>query len=141
MRSLWMPGSTSPQRNAFTVTRLSSESASPRYLPFLAAKCWEYAVAPPEVICETVCKLRVVDLATASIGFLWIPRPVLHPCTHNELANGFLGNRDQKPTEKRVWGMADEKKYAAIEERCEGEVREMVALIHAMTAQCQKNGE
>ncbi|HJJ96134.1 MAG TPA: hypothetical protein O0X38_00610 [Methanocorpusculum sp.] len=110
-------------------------------LPFLAAKCQEYAVAPPEVIYETVCKLRVVDLATAGIGFLRIPRPVLHPCTHNELANGFLGDRDQKPTGKRVWDMADEKEYASIEERCEGEVREMVALMHAMTTQCQKNGE
>jgi len=108
-------------------------------LPFLAAKCREYAVAPPEVIYETVCKLRVVDLATAGIGFLQIPRPVLHPCTHNELANGFLGERDQKPTGKHVWNMADGKEYAAIEERCEGEVREMVALMNAMTTQCQKN--
>ena len=124
------------------MTRLSSESASPRYLPFLAAKCWEYTVAPPEVIIyETVCKLRVIDLAIAGIRFLRIPRPVLHPCTRNELANRFLGDRDQKPTGKRVWDMADEKEYAAIEERCEGEVREVVALIHAMTAQCQKNGE
>lgn len=110
-------------------------------LPFFTTKCREYAVAPPEVIYETVCKLRVVDLATAGIGFLQIPRPVLHPCTHNELANRFLGERNQKPTGKRVWDMMDEKEYGAIEERCEGEVREMVALMNAMTSLCQKNEE
>ena len=95
----------------------------------------------PEIIYETVCKLRVVDLATAGIGFLQIPRPVLHPCTHNELANGFLGERDQKPTGKRVWEMADEMEYAEIEKRCEGEVREMVAMMNVMTGLCQKNRE
>ena len=110
-------------------------------LPFLAAKCQEYQVAPPEIIYETVCKLRVVDLATAGIGFLQIPRPVLHPCTHNELASGFLGERDQKPTGKRVWEMADEMEYAEIEKRCEGEVREMVAMMNVMTGLCQKNRE
>lgn len=107
-------------------------------MPFLAAKCREFQVAPPEEIYETLCKLRVVDLATAGIGFLQIPRPVLHPCTHNELANGFLGERDQKPTGKRVWTMADEKDYEGIEERCEGEVREMVALMDAMLGKCRK---
>ncbi len=101
-------------------------------LPFLAAKCQEYQVAPQEEIYETICKMRVVDLATAGIGFLQIPRPVLHPCTHNELANGFLGERDQKPTGKRVWDMADEKDYQSIEKRCEEDVREMVALMDAI---------
>lgn len=108
------------------------------YIPFLAAKCQEFQVASPEEIYETICKLRVADLATAGIGFLQISRPVLHPCTHNELANGFLGERDQKPTGKRVWTMADEKDYDGIEERWEGEVREMVALMDAMLGMCRK---
>ncbi|MDU9376902.1 hypothetical protein McpSp1_15390 [Methanocorpusculaceae archaeon Sp1] len=107
-------------------------------MPFLTAKCLEYEVAAPEEIYETICKVRVVDLATAGIGFLQIPRPVLHPCTHNELANGLLGIRDQKPTGKRVWEMADEKDYSGIEKRCEEEVREMVALMNAMKAACEK---
>ena len=110
-------------------------------LPFFAAKCREYRVAPPAVIYDTVCKLRVVDLATAGIGFLQIPRPVLHPCTHNELANRFLEERDQKPTGKCVWDMADERNYAGIEVRCEGEVREMVALMQAMHSLCQEKEE
>lgn len=104
---------------------------------FLAAKCQEYAVAPLDIIYETICKLWVVDLSAAGIVFLQIPRPVLHPSTHNELANGFLDERNQMPTGKRVWDMADEKDYAA-DERCEGEVREMVALMTAMMEQCHK---
>ena len=82
-----------------------------------------------------------MDLATAGIGFLQIPRPVLHPCTHNELANGFLGDRDQKPTGKRVWEMADELEYAEIEKRGEGEGREEVAMRNVMTGRSEKNRE
>lgn len=105
-------------------------------LPFLMAKCQQYAVAPPEEVYETLGKMRVLDLSVAGIGFLHPDRPVLHPCTHNELANGLLGERPQKPTGKCVWEMMDGGEYAAIAARCEGEVREMVQLMGVMLQRC-----
>jgi hypothetical protein len=101
-------------------------------LPFLLCKCLLHEIAPPEDIYETLCKFRVLDLSAAGIGFVKSGHPVLYPCTHNELADSLLGERVQKPTGKRVWDFVDEKQYPAIARRCEGEVREMAAIMTAM---------
>lgn len=101
-------------------------------LPFLTCKCFEHEVAEPEEIYETMCKFRVLDLSAAGLGFVRQQRPVLYPCTHNELANELLGDRCQKPTGKCVWDMFDEGNFSAIEKRCEDEVSEMVLLMSEM---------
>ena len=106
-------------------------------LPFFMAKCLQYTVAPAVEVYETIGKMPFLDLSTAGIGFLHLNSPILHPCTNNELADEFLGERARKPTGKCVWDMADAQEYAAIAERCEGEVREMVLLMDAMLQRCR----
>lgn len=101
-------------------------------MPAIFAKCLAYETAPADEIYETICKVRVVDLAVAGIGFLKSDAPLLYPKTHNALADLFIPERDKKPTGKVVWDMADEKDYAGIAARCEGEVREMVLLAERM---------
>jgi len=109
-------------------------------MPFLLTKCLQYEVAPPEEIYETLGKCRVVDLSVAGIGFVPTHNPILHPCTHNQLANALLPKRESKPTGKKVWDMVDAKDYAAVERRCEGEVREMVEIAAQMlNSQCPHN--
>lgn len=94
-------------------------------LSFLTAKALQYNVASPEEIYETLCKLRVLDLGSVGAGSFMQNKPVLYPCTHNELADRFLDERCKKPTGKEVWTMFDEKNFAGIEKRCEAEVVEM----------------
>lgn len=103
-------------------------------MPCILSKCLAHEVAPADEIYETVCKVRVVDLAVAGIGFLKSDAPLLYPKTHNALADLFIPERDKKPTGKVVWEMADEKDYAGIAARCEGEVREMKILAERMLA-------
>lgn len=103
-------------------------------MPCLFAKCLAHEVAPADEIYETVCKFRVVDLAVAGIGLLPADKPMLYPRTHNALAEAFIPERAQKPTGKVVWEMAEEKDYAGIAARCEGEVKEMVILAEQMLA-------
>ncbi|MBE6506578.1 MAG: hypothetical protein E7Z72_01455 [Methanocorpusculum parvum] len=104
-------------------------------MPCIFAKCLAHEVAPADEIYETVCKVRVVDLAVAGIGFLPSKAPVLYPKTHNALADRFIPERAKKPTGKVVWEMADEKDFAGIAERCAGEVKEMVLLTERMIAE------
>ncbi|HJJ28484.1 MAG TPA: hypothetical protein O0X70_03735 [Methanocorpusculum sp.] len=101
-------------------------------MPFLYTKFLQYQVAPPEEIYEVFCKNRVVDLSVAGIGFLQKQAPLLHPRAHNELADRFVPDRDRKPTGKVVWEMYDDREFAAIESRCEGEVREMAKIYEAL---------
>ncbi len=109
-------------------------------MPFLLTKCLQYEVASPEEIYETLGKCRVLDLSVAGIGFVPTHNPILHPCTHNQLADALLPEREHKPTGKKVWEMVDAKDYAAVEKRCEGEVREMVEIAAKMlNSQCPHN--
>lgn len=107
-------------------------------MPCILSKCLAYEVAPADEIYETVCKFRVVDLAVAGIGLLPSKSPLLYPRTHNALADAFLPERAKKPTGKVVWEMADEKDYAGIAARCEGEVKEMKLLAERMLAATQE---
>ena len=107
-------------------------------MPCILAKCLAHEVAPADEIYETVCKFRVVDLAVAGIGLLPANKPVLYPRTHNALADTFIPERVKKPTGKVVWEMAEEKDYAGIAARCEGEVKEMVLLAERMLAATQE---
>ncbi|MBR4988185.1 MAG: hypothetical protein IKY81_05985 [Methanocorpusculum sp.] len=106
-------------------------------MPCILAKCLAHETAPADEIYETICKVRVVDLAVAGIGFLPSSSPLLYPRTHNALADRFIPERIKKPTGKVVWEMADEKDYAGIAARCEGEVKEMVILAERMLAESQ----
>ena len=99
-------------------------------LPFLYTKCLQHEVDDPAEIYGTVCKFRVVDMSTASIGFF--PTSALYPIPHNLMANMFLPKRELKPTGKVVWDMFDQKEYAAVEQRCEHEVQEMKGIFEAM---------
>lgn len=101
-------------------------------MPFLLAKFLTFETAPKDEIYETLCKVRVVDLGTAGIGFVHSGEPELYPRTHNALADALLPDRARKPTGKVVWEMMDEGEYAGIAARCEGEVREMVQIAEAM---------
>ncbi len=106
-------------------------------MPFLLAKCLQYEVAPPEEIYNTIGKCRVVDLSVAGIGFIPMQHPILHPCSHNQLADALLPERERKPTGKKVWDMMDAKDYGAVEQRCESEVREMVEIADRMLLSCR----
>ncbi len=106
-------------------------------MPFLLAKCLQYEVAPPEDIYNTIGKCRVVDLSVAGIGFIPMQHPILHPCSHNQLADALLPERERKPTGKKVWDMMDAKDYGAVEQRCESEVREMVEIADRMLLSCR----
>ncbi|HJJ31376.1 MAG TPA: hypothetical protein O0X97_03910 [Methanocorpusculum sp.] len=106
-------------------------------MPFICAKCMEYEVAPKDEIYESVCKFRVVDLNTAAIGF--VPGRELYPVPHNRIADYFLPERNEKPTGKVVWDMADNKEYALIEKRCETEVREMKDIADAILTHLSGN--
>ena len=109
-------------------------------MPFLFTKCLQYKVAPPDEIYDTLGKCRVLDLSVAGIGFVPTHNPILHPCSHNELADALLPERERKPTGKKVWDMIDAKDYDAVEKRCEGEVREMVEIAAKMlNNQCPHN--
>ena len=99
-------------------------------LPFIYAKCLQYELAPADEIYDTLCKFRVVDLSSAAIGF--VPGKALYPVPHNIIADTMLPVRQEKPTGKVVWKMADDKEYAAIEARCEHEVREMKEIASSM---------
>ena len=101
-------------------------------MPFLYTKFMQYEVAKPEEIYEVFCKNRVVDLSVAGIGFMKKTAPILYPRSHNELADQFIPDRNKKPTGKVVWDMYDDNEFGAIEERCEGEVREMSAIYAAL---------
>ncbi len=107
-------------------------------MPALFAKCLAHETAPADEIYETICKVRVVDLAVAGIGFLKSDSPLIYPKTHNALADFFIPEREKKPTGKVVWEMADEKDYVGIAVRCEGEVREMVTLAERMQIKTQE---
>ncbi|MDO9523652.1 MAG: hypothetical protein Q7J08_08095 [Methanocorpusculum sp.] len=106
-------------------------------MPFLLAKCLQYQVAPLEEIYNTIGKCRVVDLSVAGIGFIPTQNPILHPCSHNQLADALLPERERKPTGKKVWEMMDAKDYGAVERRCESEVREMVEIANRMLLSCR----
>ncbi len=106
-------------------------------MPFLLAKCLQYQVAPPAEIYDTIGKCRVVDLSVAVIGFVPTQNPILHPCSHNQLADALLSEREKKPTGKKVWEMMDAKEYGAVEQRCEAEVREMVEIANRMLLSCR----
>ncbi|HJJ29417.1 MAG TPA: hypothetical protein O0W87_00240 [Methanocorpusculum sp.] len=106
-------------------------------MPFLLMKCLQYKVAPREEIYDTIGKCRVVDLAVAGIGFVSTGSPILHPCSHNQLADALLPKRERKPNGKKAWEMMDAKEYDAIERRCEAEVREMVEISNRMLLSCR----
>ena len=106
-------------------------------IPILMAKCLQYTAAAPEEIYETLGKCRIVDLSVAGIGFVRNQTPILHPCSHNQLADALLPEREQKPTGKKVWDMVDAKDYSAVERRCEAEVREMVEIADKMLLSCR----
>jgi len=102
-------------------------------IPFLYSRALIHEIAPPENLYETFCCCRVLDLASAGIGYLMDLHPIPHPVTHTDLLKRFIGN-ERKAGGGVVWDMADSGNTGAIEERTILEVEQIIAIYQAMIA-------
>ena len=100
-------------------------------IPFLYTRALVHSIAPPEDLYETFCCCRVLDLASAGIGYDRERHPVPHPITHNDLVRRFIGE-ERKPGGRIVWDMVDSGQTDAIKSRTEEEIRQIIAIYRAM---------
>jgi hypothetical protein len=100
-------------------------------IPFLYSRALIHSIAPADDLYETFCCCRVLDLASAGIGYLRGRHPVPHPVTHNDLVARFIGD-EKKPGGRVVWDMMDRGDTDSIEERTREEVRQTIAIYQAM---------
>ncbi|MDO9538885.1 MAG: hypothetical protein Q7J09_02630 [Methanocalculus sp.] len=100
-------------------------------IPFLYTRALIHSIAPAEDIYETFCCCRVLDLASAGIGYIRERHPIPHPITHNDLVKRFIGE-EKKPGGSTVWDMMDHGDTNSIKSRTGEEVRQIIAIYQAM---------
>ncbi len=100
-------------------------------IPFLYSRALICEIASPEDLYETFCCCRVLDLASAGIGYLMDRHPIPHPVTHTDLLKRFIGD-ETKAGGGIVWDMVDAGNNGAIEERTVLEVQQIITIYQAM---------
>ena len=113
-------------------------------IPFLYSRALINEIAPPKDLYETFCCCRVLDLASAGIGYLRERHPIPHPVTHTDLLKRFIGD-ETKAGGGVVWDMVDSGRTGAIVERTTLEVQQIIAIYQAMitlngSAPARQNG-
>jgi len=113
-------------------------------IPFLYSRALINGIAPPEDLYETFCCCRVLDLASAGIGYLPGRHPIPHPVTHSDLLKRFIGD-ERKAGGGVVWDMMDSGRTGEIEARTVLEVQQIIAIYQAMitlndSAPARQNG-